>query len=128
MNLTPNRSSASLLWLGKLTWLSSPGTDWVSQVLIISLYTCHALKHRQILQNLTIYDSFVSASVDPTTSPFPCDLHSSLCTLRNLCSRLPQSKPPATFRRIRNTRYCWLVRPYEFIPLNSRQGLSPCKK
>ena len=53
MNLTPNRSSASLLWLGKLTWLSSPGTDWVSQVLIISLYTCHVLKHRQILQNLT---------------------------------------------------------------------------
>ena len=53
MNLIPNQSSASLLWLGKLTWLYLPGTDWVSQVLIISLYTCHALKHRQILQNLT---------------------------------------------------------------------------
>ena len=33
-----------------------------------------------------------------------------------LCSRLPQSKPLATLRRIRNTRYGWLVRPYE-IPV-----------
>ena len=33
-----------------------------------------------------------------------------------LCSRLPQSKPLATLRRIRNTRYGWLVRPYE-IPI-----------
>ena len=30
-----------------------------------------------------------------------------------LCSRLPQSKPLATLRRIRNTRYGWLVKPYE---------------
>ena len=33
-----------------------------------------------------------------------------------LCSRLPQSKPLATLRRIRNTRYGWLVKPYE-IPV-----------
>jgi hypothetical protein len=32
----------------------NPGTTRVSQVLIISLCTCHAFKHRQILQNLTL--------------------------------------------------------------------------
>ena len=54
----------------------------------------------------------------------PCGLCGSLCTLRNVlrCSRLPQSKPPATLRRMRNTRYGWLVRPYEFILLNSPSG------
>ena len=41
-------------------WASLPvinhsGAVWISQVLlIISLYTCHAFKHRQILQNLTL--------------------------------------------------------------------------
>ena len=33
-----------------------------------------------------------------------------------LCSRLLQSKPLATLRQIRNTRYGWLVKPYE-IPI-----------
>ena len=55
----------------------------------------------------------------------PCGLCGSLCTLRLPCSRLPQSKPPATLRRTRNTRYGRLVRPYEDNPLPSRQGLSP---
>ena len=46
-----------------------------------------------------------------------------------LCSRVPQSKPPATLRRMRNTRYGWLVRPYETQSLDSsRSGLSPEKK
>jgi len=41
-----------------------------------------------------------------------------------LCSRLPQSKPLAALRRIRNTRYGWLVKPYEipilgFLPTGS---------
>ncbi len=46
-----------------------------------------------------------------------------------LCSRVPQPKPPATFRRTRNTRYGWLVRPYEIQSLDfSRSGLTPEKK
>jgi hypothetical protein len=45
------------------------------------------------------------------------------------CSRVPQPKPLATLRRIRNTRYGWLVKPYGLSSLkSSQQGLSPCKK
>ena len=58
----------------------------------------------------------------------PCGLCSSLCTLRIHCSRLQQSKPLATLRRTRNTRYGWLVRPYGDNTLSPRQGLTPRKK
>jgi hypothetical protein len=37
----------------------------------------------------------------------------------SFCSHLPQSKPQATLRQKRNTRYGWLVRPYEINPLTS---------
>ena len=43
----------SSLWLMSAYLILFPGTQWVSQVPVISLYTCHALQHRQILQNLT---------------------------------------------------------------------------
>ena len=93
------------------------------------------------------FDFFVLASVTLKTSPTASIVLTMLTWLQGcayplwpigfsvyasrflLCSRLPQSKPHATLRRIRNTRYGWLVRPYELTSLeSSRPGLSPRKK
>ena len=82
-------------------------------------------------------DSSVLASVALKTSPTAFMLISMLTWLQGCahplwpmwfsvyashilhCSRWLQSQPPATLRRIRNTRYGWLVRPSEFSLLNS---------
>ena len=101
----------------------SPGTIRVSQVLNISLHTCHALRGpRQTLRSLSFIGFFVLASGPLTPSPsalssitglyqdfrecgLPCGLRGSLCTLqlfRSVVDLLHNC----------NTRYGWLVRPY----------------
>ena len=104
-----------------------------SQVLNVSLHACQALQTPPGLHSLTkatascwlprplprrrlILATEVAIAIsglnDFREVRLPSGLHGSLCTLRIPCSAL-LALPPFRLRRIRNTRYWRLVRPYQ---------------
>ena len=109
---------------GRLRLPARAGTIWASQVLGVSLHTCHALSRpRQTLSNLTFGSCFVLASGTLTPSPsallFLTGLYQASGSAVSLaacvipCVRFnrfvrPLTSPPHGC----NTRYDWLVRPY----------------
>ncbi len=123
-DLTPFSYGPSDALLAVVTSYPLRGGGRASQVPGTSLTTCHALGPRQSLRNLTIYDSLVLASGTLKPSPtasllltglncfgevrLPCGLQCSLCTLQ-VCHF---SRYEILFHT-RNTRYWWLVKPYQ---------------
>jgi hypothetical protein len=118
---------------GRLHLPARAGTIWASQVLGVSLHTCHALaRPRQTLGNLTLSGCSVLASGSVTPSPSASLLLTRLyqasesavsltacvisCVRFNRFVR-PLTSPPHGC----NTRYDWLVRPYSTGTLTQQE-------